>query len=399
MILLSHPTANTTARHVARALSRAGVLGEFWTCSNEHRTPELLPITPAVFSETPAAPGASLPSFTWRDAVPRSLWRRLGERSFNAACRSLDRTVSTRLGAAPFKGVFASEDGAEESFRAAGRHGLLRIYDLPGGHWEAAHAICHEESALEPEWAATLTWPRFSPRVSARKDAELHQADLVVVGSSYLLSTLERVPTLPATVAVVPPGTPAPATPSPPAATTPSATDKLRVLFVGALGQSKGLSYLFRACRELRPAVTLTLIGSAPPVPCPALERELREVRWLPVCSADELRAEMAAHDVLLSPSLFDGFDPVLLDAMSAGLPVIATPHTAAPDLLDDGVEGFIVPIRSPADIIDKLELLRREPDRRAEMSANARRRAHRHSWENYERAVAASVATALAHR
>jgi glycosyltransferase involved in cell wall biosynthesis len=84
---------------------------------------------------------------------------------------------------------------------------------------------------------------------------------------------------------------------------------------------------------------------------------------------------------------------------MAAGLPIIATPHTAAPDLLDHGVEGFIVPPRSTEEIVAKLDLLRREPDRLAEMSANARRRAQRHSWENYERALAASVATALTRR
>jgi glycosyltransferase involved in cell wall biosynthesis len=86
----------------------------------------------------------------------------------------------------------------------------------------------------------------------------------------------------------------------------------------------------------------------------------------------------------------------VILDALATGLPVIATPHTAAPDLIDHGVEGFIVPIRSTDEIVAKLEVLRREPERRAEMSASARRRAQRHTWEGYERALAASVATAL---
>jgi glycosyltransferase involved in cell wall biosynthesis len=62
-------------------------------------------------------------------------------------------------------------------------------------------------------------------------------------------------------------------------------------------------------------------------------------------------------------------------------------------------MEGFIVPVRSTEEIVAKLELLLREPERRAEMSLLARQRAQRHTWENYERALAASVATALSRR
>lgn len=381
MILLSHPTANDPACHVALALNRAGVLGEFWTCSNALRAPQPVPLTPHSLYPTPLVlPGKR----------PRSL---------QAACRSLDRTVSARLASAAFKGIYAYEDGADESFRAAGRRGLLRIYNLAAAHWKTERAICTEEAALEPEWAPTLRWPRATARALERRDSELQQADLVVVGSSFMLQTLERVPALSGTVAVLPPGTRAstelPLTPRPASLD----SGKLRALFIGPLGQHRGLSYLFRAWRELRSTVDLTVIGSAPAVSCRALERELREVRWRPACSTREIRAEMSAHDVLLSPSLFDGFDPVMLDALAAGLPIIATSHTAAPDLVDQGVEGFIIPVRSTHDIVAKLELLQSNPDLRTEMSVNARRRAQRHSWDAYERALAASVATALARQ
>ena len=402
MILLSHPTANSTARHDALALRRAGVLGEFWTCSAERHTPHPLPITLASLSESATVVSAPLARDTWDSATARdrrTAPRRRRLRSLNAACRSLDHTVSTRLASEEFNGVYAYEDGAEESFRAAGRRGLLRIYGVNTAHWKATRTICMEESVLEPEWAATLDLPQMPARTHTRTDAELHQADLVVVGSTFMLSTLDQVSALPATVAVLPPGLPLRPNFSPVTAPRSTPKGKLRVLFVGPLAQRKGLSYLFRACRKFRGDVSLTLIGPRPHVSCPALERELREVRWRPLCSPTEILNEMAAHDVLLAPSLFEGFDPIMLDAMATGLPVIATPHTAAPDLLDHGVEGFIVPVRSTDDIVAKLDLLRRDPERRVAMAVNARRRAQQHTWESYERALAASVATALARR
>jgi glycosyltransferase involved in cell wall biosynthesis len=316
----------------------------------------------------------------------------------DSLCRSLDHTVSTRLACHQFKGVYAHADSADESFRIAGLRGLLRIYDLAEGHWQAERDFCAEETALEPEWANTLDQPGTISRAMTRKESELQQADLVIVPSSFVLRTLENVPALPGTVALLSPGAPSRSE----FASAPhrsASGETLRVLFVGELSQRKGLSYLFRACRELRGAVSLTVIGAPATESCLALERELNEVRWLPHCTPEELHAEMAAHDVLLAPSVFEGFDPVLLDALAAGLPVIATPHGPAPAFVDHGVEGFIVPIRSTEDIVAKLELLRREPDRRVEMSASARRRAARHTWEGYERALAASVAIALSRR
>jgi glycosyltransferase involved in cell wall biosynthesis len=170
----------------------------------------------------------------------------------------------------------------------------------------------------------------------------------------------------------------------------------LRALFVGSLGQRKGLSYLFRAIRALRPAIDLTVIGTRPLVPSAALDRELRDVRWRPTCSHREVLAEMAAHDVFVFPSLFEGFGLVLLEAMAMGLPIIATPHTAAPDLITDGVEGFIVPVRSSQAIAEKLDLLRRDPARRREMSDLARRRAAEFTWDQYGASLAACVSSAL---
>jgi len=66
----------------------------------------------------------------------------------------------------------------------------------------------------------------------------------------------------------------------------------------------------------------------------------------------------MAAHDVFVFPSLFEGFGLVLLEAMAMGLPVITTPHTAGPDLIREGMEGFIVPIRHSTAIAERLEQL-----------------------------------------
>jgi starch synthase len=411
MILFSHPTGNANVRHAALGLKRAGLLGEFWTCVNYRETPLLRRVLPGSIIRQlsrrvfPAELSSVIRSFPLREIgrllAPRAGLRSLvrhekGLLSVDAVYRSLDRRVSERLSDPRFRGVYAYEDGARESFRVASRQGQLCIYDLPIGYWRAARAILQEESEREPEWSMTLTGNLDSAEKTARKDAELHQANLVVVASTFTLRTLDYAPEFRGSVVMLPYGAPRLDQAISHADTPPPNPGKLRVLFVGSLGQRKGLSYLFAAVRSLQGAVELTVIGSRPLAPCPALERELSAVRWIPTCSHRDVLAEMAAHDVFVFPSLFEGFGLVLLEAMAMGLPIITTPNTAGPDLITDGVEGFIVPIRSPEAIAIKLDLLRREPDRCMEMSLRAQQRAREFTWENYGQSLAACVSSAL---
>lgn len=411
MILFSHPTGNANVRHAALGLHRAGLLGEFWTCVNYRETPLLRRVLPRSLARQlrrrtfPSELAEVTRTFPYRELgrllAPRAGLRSLvrherGPLSVDAVYRSLDRRVSQRLSDPRFRAVYAYEDGARESFRAATHHDQLRLYDLPIGYWRAARAILLEEAEREPEWAMTLTGNLDSPQKTARKDAELHQANLVLVASTFTLRTLEQAPDFRGSVVMIPYGAPPvdDSAPAPPRPATPPG--RLRALFVGSLGQRKGLSYLFRAIRSFRGAVELTVLGSPPLTPCPALAKELAAVRWRPGCPHREVLAEMATHDVLVFPSLFEGFGLVLLEAMAMGLPVITTPHTAGPDLITDGVDGFIVPIRSVEALVGKLDLLRREPELRATMSALARARAAEFTWERYGESIAACVSSAL---
>lgn len=410
MILFSHPTGNANVRHAALGLHRAGLLGEFWTSVNYRPglIQKLLPrgiaaqLRRRVFPEELASAMRSQP---FHEAM-RLLAPKLGMRSWvrhetgrfsvDAVYRALDRRVAQRLRNGNFRGVYAYEDGAEFSFRAARERGRRTLYDLPIGYWRAARQLLVEEAEREPEWAATLSGNYDSEAKTARKDAELAMADIVFVASSYTEKTLGAAPNFKGKVIVVPYGSPKLPEISPPASQR-SAGGKLRVLFVGGLGQRKGLSYLFAACRALGSGVELTIIGQKPLEECPILDRELKAIRWLPTCPHEQVLAEMAAHDVFVFPSLFEGFGLVLLEAMAMGLPVITTAHTAGPDLIRDGVDGFIVPIRSATAIAERLEQLRREPARQIEMGAKARLRAAEYKWENYGATLAACVAHSLA--
>jgi glycosyltransferase involved in cell wall biosynthesis len=312
-------------------------------------------------------------------------WQRLfrGDRApFNigAVYLSLDRAVARRVkDSLTIKAVYGYDDGALETFRAAKKRGILCLYEHPIVHWRVSHQIQREEAELRPEWAPTLGALTDSEEKLARKDEELALADVVIAPSRFSKESLAGAPNLTAPIKVVSYG----ADPSATIVSRPRKGGKLRVLFVGSLTQAKGLGYLLEAAELMRGRIELTLIGRRVAAEMPT-QAELERHRWIPSLSHPELLQEMARHDVLVLPSLNEGFGLVLAEAMAQGLTVITTAHTAGPDLFTDGVEGFVVPIRSAEAIAEKLMCMDGERGRLGAMQEAARRRAMTNSWENY---------------
>jgi starch synthase len=312
-----------------------------------------------------------------------------GALSVDAVFKELDERVAHRLrkagppsqgygAASNLRAVYAYEDGAQKSFRAARDRNLQRIYDLPIGYWRIGQRIYAEEAEREPEWATTLTGTLDSAEKLARKDDELRLATRVIVASTFTKQTLADSPCT-AKIDIVPYGAPAPisddiARPS----------NRLKVLFAGSLGQRKGLSYLLAAIEKLNGAPELTLLGRKAATGCAPLEAAVRKHRWIPTLTHAAVLREMQAHDVLVLPSLFEGFGLVILEAMAQGTPVITTDHTAGPDVIQDGVDGFLVPIRSADAIAEKLELLGKDRERLMSMKQAAKRKAQSHGWQVY---------------
>jgi glycosyltransferase involved in cell wall biosynthesis len=105
----------------------------------------------------------------------------------------------------------------------------------------------------------------------------------------------------------------------------------------------------------------------------------------------------MQRHDVLVFPSLFEGFGLVIVEAMSQGLPVITTSHTAGPDIIESGRNGFLIPIRSSEMLTMRLEELLGDRRLLAEMKVNARATAINLSWDVYRTRLGAVVREAMA--
>jgi alpha-maltose-1-phosphate synthase len=409
MLILSHPIGNANVRHAVRALNDVGLLSEFWTSVSwpaQNLWDRVLPrsvsreLNRRTFTHVRRD---QVHCYPWIEAG-RLLALRLGlagltrhevgRFSVDAVYRGLDSIVASRLQQAKnIDAVYAYEDGALASFRAAKKLGLRTIYELPIGYWKCYRELMEEEAALQPEWAMTLPGNRNSVAKLQRKEEELALATHIVVASNFVRQTLLKAGTLNAHISLAPYGAPAPCA----VKTRSFASDNtLRIIFVGMLSQRKGISYLLRAAEQLGSKIKLTLIGRRVGK-CSVLDEALRVHRWIPSLNNSELLQEIGRHDVMVFPSLFEGCALVLLEALSQGVPVITTPHSGASDFLSDGEDGFIVPIRDAGAIVEKLELLARDRERLAAMSQAAICKATQRSWEQYRERLAGIVGQALA--
>jgi glycosyltransferase involved in cell wall biosynthesis len=155
------------------------------------------------------------------------------------------------------------------------------------------------------------------------------------------------------------------------------------VLFVGQITQRKGISYLIDAFRKLGiPRSELILVGQV----CGSSRAwtGTQGVRHIPHVPRSLLPQLYATASVFVLPSIIEGFGLTALEAMACGLPVILSDHTFGTDLIEDGIDGYVVPIRDSDAIADRLRLLHNRPALAKRMGAAARRKAEQFSWTRY---------------
>lgn len=158
--------------------------------------------------------------------------------------------------------------------------------------------------------------------------------------------------------------------------------DPLRLIYIGRLAREKGLYETLQAMRlalELGVDARLTVAGAG------AEEARLRRyavalgiaprVAFVGPVFGDDKVNLMSGADVMLLPSYSEGLPYALLEAMAAGLPVIATSVGAIPDVVTHGTHGHLVPVRSSKAIAEALAIMAGDRERIAWMSRACRRR------------------------
>jgi glycosyltransferase involved in cell wall biosynthesis len=406
MILLSHPTGNANVRAVLAALLDTGMLRQFqttiaafpgnlwdtlgrsrWGKDFRRRTFEAR-LQPLTVQQCTRELGRMLAA---RLKLAPLIKHETGWFSIDAVYQSIDVSVAAFLRAQPqsLTGVYAYEDGALQSFRAAREMGIHRFYDLPIAYSETAQRLLHEEAARLPAWEPTLGGTRDSASKLARKAEELELAQTVLCPSAFVANSIPQKSRANKTVIVAPFG-------SPPLGSEKTSANipgrKLRVLFVGSMTQRKGLGDLLSAMRNLnRNDVELIVLG-ATQAPMEFYRKEFNSFTYEPGRPHSQVLDLMRSCDVFCLPSIVEGRALVLQEAMSQGLPLIITANTGGEDLIDEGQTGFLVPIRRPDKIAEKLAWFADHRAMLPDMSRAAQVKAAGLIWEKYGQTIVNAV-------
>lgn len=329
------------------------------------------------------AVGVGLPSYVAATAFARAVHAPKAVQAANGLHQQLfDRAAARRLGQ-DCGAVIAASTAARRTLAGARRAGAVAILDYPIAHHDIVDRLMADEARLQPRFADTLQYLAQSARRHRQLDAEIAAADRIIVLSSFAYGSFVDAGVPEDKLALIPLGvdlemfTPAAREPDEP----------FRVLFAGQISQRKGISYLLEGYR-LAALERAELVFLGRPVgPSSQWISRPGVVHWPPVAIYD-LRDRYVACDVYVLPSLAEGFPQTAIIAMACGLPVIVSEHTFGDDVVTDGVDGYVVPIRDPAAIAERLRALAADPGLRLRMGAAARRTAHDFAWSSYRRRI-----------
>lgn len=249
-----------------------------------------------------------------------------------------------------------------------------------------------------PSVELPYTYPQVAPRtldkIRAEEDFCLQRADRIVTPAHGIAANLERRGVDAARIRVIPNG----AELLPPPPTTPPAPWPY-VLYFGALQPWQGLDTLLRAFTRLRdfPALRLVICASVPARRA-KLQRRLvarlglqERVHWEHTLGQNALAPWIHHALVSVAPlrecsrNLEQGCSPLkVLESMAAGVPVVASDLLPVRELMEDGVQGRLVPSDRPADLARAIRILLEYPQQRERMGAAGRDRIRYHfTWEH----------------
>lgn len=161
------------------------------------------------------------------------------------------------------------------------------------------------------------------------------------------------------------------------------------ILFVGRLAEKKGVTYLIEAMKNVD--AKLYIVGKGP------LEGALRKqaevlgdkIVFLGAKSHEELPTIYASADIFVAPSVVaadgdrEGLPVTMMEAMASGLPVVSGISGGTEDIIDDGVNGFIVDAKDILELADKINQIVKNDDLAEKMRVEARKTSGKYSYQS----------------
>lgn len=343
------------------------------------------PYPKRMISSSYAIPNEKLKSLRCIGAA-RYLLAKMGNRALDEKIVFLfDALVARLLRRAPANGIFHGLNvSCESSLRRAKQLGYITFLERSCPHEDFEYGLLKEEYRRLRN--VPLRWSGAEAGVRMRHEYEL--ADYIVVPSGYSQRSFlergfpsEKILVVPLTAEKV--GNPIPYRPRP--------AGTFRVLCVGGNFYRKGIFYLLKAWEALGLKDAELIIKGRLPEEFSDLLK-IKNVTFIRnrISNEDLINLYQKSH-VFVLPSIDDGFGMVVAEAMATAMPVIITENVGIADSVENGKEGFVVPIRNADALAEKIKFFHDHSDKIAAMGQAALIKSKEYTTEAYtDRMVAA---------
>lgn len=411
--LVAFPSTGVFAQQVALAFAERGELEAFFT-SFAYKHSSLLG---QLIDNIPGTTGTRIRNELGRRAItalPEQLvetnafWevirtcadraklgRKVVDQIWDHASREFTRAAGERL-ARGADAIYSFEYTSLEAFAVADRIGAAKILDFPSLNSRQFQELHRNQKSAFPE----LEEPEDDyfeaqfERRQARRDAEMRAADVIITNSTVTRASHIAGGADPGRTFSVPCGAP------PPVETIalnrdPSAP--LRVIWAGTFSIRKGAHLLLEAWSRLARGGDIELdVYGAVTLPDRLLTPAPQRMEFHGSVVRSVLFAAYDKADILVFPTLSDGFGMVVTEAFSRGLPVITTDQAGASDLVRHGENGLIIPAGDSTAIVNALSWCLNNRAQLLPMSYSALDTARSWQWSDYRRALYGTVRKAL---
>lgn len=269
----------------------------------------------------------------------------------------------------------------------------VTIADMSAANALYLRAVYEEDAAAKPEFAESLHgWKRvWDPVDVARTDREIAAADMFLCGSEFVGRSLEFSGIDRSRCAVCHYGVDTEKFPYRKRVVK-LRSEPLTFVYLGIVGEHKGVSYLFDAFEGIPAAEARLVCIGAVHIPDSIVERLPSNIELKGVVQHDEVSELLLTADVMLFPSLGDGFSLSIMEGFASGLPVVCSDNTGAADCVVEGENGFVVPTLDAEALRERIEWFCDNRDKVPQMAACARERVLDLTWDEYYRNAAKAV-------
>lgn len=265
------------------------------------------------------------------------------------------RWLARRLTREPWDASY-TWSGVSQEYLAAERRARVRLMARGSAHIRTQAQLLAEEQAR-----TGVPQDQPSPLIIAREEREYDLADAVVTLSTFSRNTFLERGHPPERVRLMVSAARVAAFRAPPGAVAERARriragEPLRILNVGTFSYRKGIQDWAAVVRALPAERFRFRFVGAVAAEAATLAGDLRgRMEFIERVPQENLPAQYAWGDVFLFPTIEDGFPAVMAQACAAGLPQLSTPNGAGEDLIREGENGWLRPIRHPEQLVERL--------------------------------------------